>query len=39
MKYTADDKPDFTDLTALTQQIEQGTLKFIKDIEDFLEKY
>jgi len=30
------DNPDFVNLDALTSQIEQGTLKFIKDIENFL---
>ena len=33
------DNPDFSDLDALTQQIEKGTLKFIKDIENFLSKH
>lgn len=28
--------PDFSDLTALTEQIETGVLKFIDDIEGFL---
>lgn len=32
------DNPDFSDLEALTGQIEQGTLKFIGDIEAFLSK-
>jgi hypothetical protein len=32
------DNPDFSDLEALTKQIEQGTLKFIKDVESFLAK-
>jgi hypothetical protein len=32
------DNPDFSDLDALTKQIERGTLKFIKDIESFLSK-
>ena len=32
------DNPDFSDLDALTRQIEQGTLKFIKDVEGFLAK-
>jgi hypothetical protein len=32
------DNPDFSDLAALTKQIEQGTLKFIQDIERFLAK-
>ncbi|HEY6074164.1 MAG TPA: hypothetical protein VIV15_12445 [Anaerolineales bacterium] len=30
------DDPDFSDLEALTSQIEKGTLKFIKDVEGFL---
>ena len=30
------DNPDFSDLDVLTKQIEQGTLKFIQDIEEFL---
>ena len=30
--------PDFSDLEALTKQIDQGTLEFIRDIENFLEK-
>jgi hypothetical protein len=30
--------PDFSDLDALTKQIESGTLKFIEDVEDFLRK-
>ena len=29
---------DFSDLDALTNQIEAGTLKFIKEIESFLSK-
>lgn len=33
------DDPDFRDLTALTKQIETGTLKFIEDIEGFLSAY
>jgi hypothetical protein len=32
------DNPDFSDLDALTKQIEIGTLKFIKDVENFLSK-
>ena len=32
------ENPDFSDLEALTSQIEQGTLKFIKDVESFLSK-
>jgi hypothetical protein len=30
------DNPDFTDVDALTKQIERTTLKFIKDVESFL---
>jgi len=32
------DNPDFSDLEDLTNQIEKGTLKFIRDIEDFFTK-
>jgi hypothetical protein len=32
------DNPDFSNLDALTKQIEQGALKFIRDIESFLAK-
>ena len=32
------DNSDFSDLDVLTKQIEQGTLKFIQDIEGFLAK-
>jgi len=28
--------PDFSDLDKLTKQIEEGTLKFIQDVEEFL---
>lgn len=31
--------PDFRDLEALTNQIERGTLKFIKDVEEFLSEH
>jgi len=31
--------PDFSDLDALTSQIEGGTLKFIEDVEDFLSQH
>jgi hypothetical protein len=34
--YVLVDNPDFSDLDALTSQLENGTLKFIKDIEGFL---
>ena len=33
------DNPDFSDLDKLTEQIERGTLDFIKDIENFLSKH
>ena len=36
IEYTLVDKPDLSDLDTLTKQIESGTLKFIKDIENFL---
>ncbi len=39
MEYTLVDNPDFSDLDALTKQIEKVTLTFIKDIEDFLYKH
>ncbi|HET9914881.1 MAG TPA: hypothetical protein VFQ13_23530 [Anaerolineales bacterium] len=39
IEYVLVDNPDFSDLDALTKQIEQGTLKFIKDIESFLSKH
>jgi len=32
------DNPDFSDLEALTRQIEQGTLKFIQNVERLLAK-
>jgi hypothetical protein len=37
--YVLDDNPDFSDLGDLTKQIERRTLKFIKDIENFLAKH
>ena len=36
--YNLVDSPDFSDLDNLTEQIKKGTLKFIKDIEDFLSR-
>jgi len=39
MEYILVDNPDFRDLDALTKQIERGTLKFIKDVENFLSKH
>ncbi len=38
LEHVLTDNPDFSDLNALTKQIEKGTLKFIKDVEDFLSK-
>ncbi|MFC2010005.1 DUF7000 family protein [Chloroflexota bacterium] len=32
------DNPDFSDLDTLTEQIEKGTLNFVRDIENFLSK-
>jgi hypothetical protein len=37
--YILIDHPDFSDLDALTKQIERGTVNFIKDIENFLSKH
>lgn len=31
--------PDFSDLDKLTKQIEEGTLKFSQDLQNFLEKH
>ena len=33
------ENPDFSDLDDLTNQIEEGTLNFIKDVENFLLKH
>jgi hypothetical protein len=33
------DDPDFSDLDSLTKQIENATLKFIKDIESFIARH
>ena len=33
------ENPDFNDLDALTKQIEEGTLKFIADVETFLSRH
>lgn len=33
------DNPDFRDLDMLTKQIEQGTLKFLEDVEVFLSNH
>jgi hypothetical protein len=39
IEYTLVNNPDFSDLGALTQQIETGTLKFIADVERFLSEH
>ncbi len=39
IEYSLVENPDFSDLDTLKKQIESGTLKFIKDIEDFLSKH
>ena len=39
VEYILFDNPDFNDLDKLTKQIEKGTLKFIKDVEEFLSKH
>ncbi len=36
VEYVIAEEPDFKDLNSLTQQIERGTIQFIKDIENFL---
>ncbi|MDY6966020.1 MAG: hypothetical protein SVM80_08655 [Halobacteriota archaeon] len=38
IEHTLVDNPDFNDLDTLTEQIEIGALKFIKDVETFLSK-
>lgn len=38
VNHTLIERPDFSDLAALTDRIEQGTLEFVKDIESFLAK-
>ena len=39
IEYVLVDNPDFSDLDVLTKQIENATLLFIKDIENFLSKH
>ena len=39
VEYTVAGNPDFDNLNALTKHIEQGTMAFIDDIEDFLSKH
>ena len=36
LEYIVADNPDFSNLDALTQKIENGTLTFIKDVENFI---
>ena len=38
LEHTLADNPDFSDLDALTKQIEKSTLLFIHDVENFLSK-
>jgi len=39
LEYDLADNPDFSNLDALTKQIESGTLRFIKDVENYLSQY
>jgi hypothetical protein len=39
IEYVLVDNPDFSDLAALTKQIESQTLKFIQDIDGFLSEH
>lgn len=39
VEYILVDHPDFSDLDALTIQIEKGTMNFVKDVEDFLSRF
>jgi hypothetical protein len=39
INFTLNDKPDFSDLEKLTDQIENGTIGFIEDIENFLSEH
>jgi len=39
VEYIVVGNPDFSDLDTLTNQIERGTLKFIKHVEDFLSEH
>ena len=39
LEYILVDNPDFSNLAALTKQIEIATLKFIKDVEQFVSKH
>jgi hypothetical protein len=39
LEYVIVENPDFSDLNSLTKQIEKSTLKFIREVEDFLFKH
>jgi hypothetical protein len=39
INHTLIEEPDFSDLKALTKQIEKGAVTFIKDVEKFLSKH
>ena len=39
LEYTLTGNPDFANTDKLTEQIEKGTLNFIKDIEEFLSEH
>lgn len=39
LKHVLTENPDFDDLDAVTEQIENGAVKFIEDIEVFLKAY
>lgn len=39
LEHTLVDNPDFSDLDALTKQIETGALKFIADVESYLQTH
>ena len=39
LEYDLANNPDFSNLDALTKQIESGTMRFIKDIEKYLSQY
>jgi hypothetical protein len=39
VEYILVDSPDFSNLDTLTNQIEKGTLQFIKDVEEFLSNH
>ena len=39
MEFIVDDNPDFRDLDGLTKKIEEGVLRFTKDVETFLSNH